>query len=237
MMAAMLIESTSPLPAAAPDSRVKILEIAEPLFATAGYAGVGMRQLAGLVGLSKSALFHHFPSKQTLYAAVLDRAMERIEQALAREARVGEAARVQLEAWIDAIVTTLAGNESAGRLLMRAMVEEEPFSGIRLRSPFSDQADRAADQNPPAREPLAFELRLDAILARFSALLERGAAQGEFRAVPIADALLNVIGATVFYFASGPVGDSLIGASIFSPEAVERRRRELKAFIGRGLLA
>jgi hypothetical protein len=46
-----------------------------------------------------------------------------------------------------------------------------------------------------------------------------------------------VIGSIVLHFASGDLGEILIGEPIFSSAAIERRRRELSEFIQRGLLA
>lgn len=208
-----------------PESREKILETAERLFAVGGYAGVGMRELATTVGLSKSALFHHFPNKQDLYSAVLDRSLVRIEAALLAASRVGSPVE-QLEAWIDAVVRTLSEDAPAGRLMMRALVDEAPFPAIVL------HADAGLD-----RDLEDFELRLAGILERFGALLEEGIASGAFRPVSIPDTLLSVIGAITFHFSSGELGEALLGESVFSGPAVERRRREVSQFIRRGLVA
>lgn len=209
-----------------PDSRDKILEVAEGLFAYGGYAGVGMRQLAATVGLSKSSLFHHFPTKLDLYADVLDRVLERIEQGLDSNSNAGAAPAERLEAWIDAVVQTLSEDMPAGRLMMRALVDEEPFPAVMIHGgPGAD------------RELMSFEIRLGRIIERFRALLEEGIAAGVFRPVSIGDAILSVIGCVVFHFASGDLGEALIGDSIFSGSAVERRRREVSEFIRRGLLA
>ena len=208
-----------------PESREKILETAEGLFAVSGYAGVGMRELATTVGLSKSALFHHFPNKQDLYSAVLDRSLVRVEAALLAASTAGTPVD-RLEAWIDAVVRTLSEDVPAGRLMMRALVDEEPFPAIVL------HPDAALD-----RELEDFELRLAGILERFSALLEEGIAAGAFRPVSIPDTLLSVIGAITFHFSSGELGEALLGESVFSGPAVERRRREVSQFILRGLVA
>src|SRR5262249_61699856 len=63
-------------------SRDKILDAAETLFAKRGYAGVGLSELAEVVGLGKSSLFHHFENKAQLYAAVAARILGRIEERL-----------------------------------------------------------------------------------------------------------------------------------------------------------
>ncbi len=211
--------------AKAPGSREKILETAESLFASGGYSGVGMRQIAAAVGLSKSSLFHHFPTKRELYAEVLDRVMERLEwglEASGRESAPSDPAG-QLDRWIGSVVGTLAEDVPSARLMMRALVEEEPFSPTELEA--------------EEREPMPFEVRLDRIIDGFRALLERGIAGGVFRPVSIGDAIQTTIGSIVFHFASGDLGEALIGEPIFSGTAVERRRREVTEFIRRGLLA
>ena len=203
------------------ESRDKILEVAESLFAVGGYSAVGMRQLAASVGLSKSALFHHFPTKSQLYADVLDRVLERLEHALGEDEEGDPGAR--LDRWIASVVGTLAEDAPAARLLMRALVDEEPFPAFVL------------DAND--RELMAFEARLVRIIDRFRALLEEGIARGIFRPVATGDAIQTVIGAVLFHFASGDLGEALVGEPIFSGSAVARRRQEVAEFIRRGLLA
>jgi AcrR family transcriptional regulator len=208
---------------AAPSSREKILEIAETLFAAGGFSGVGMRQIAAAVSLGKSSLFHHFPTKLELYGEVLDRVIGRLESALCDgDEHLGKAAE-QLDHWIESLVGTLAEDAPAARLMLRALVDEEPFPRFEF--------------EPEDRERLPFEARLGRVIGRFRALLEQGIADGVFRPVSIGDTIQTTIGAIVFHFASGDVGEALIGEPIFSGTAVDRRRREVSEFIRRGLLA
>jgi len=117
----------------------------------------------------------------------------------------------------------LAEAAPAARLMLRALVDEGPFPSIEF--------------EPEDREPMAFEVRLDRVIDRFRRLLENGIARGVFRPVSVGDAIQTTIGAIVFHFASGDLGEMLIGEPIFSRPAVDRRRREVSEFIGRGLLA
>jgi len=48
-----------------------LAEQAAHLFLQHGYSNLGMRQLAQELGLSKSALYHYFPSKDALFSASL----------------------------------------------------------------------------------------------------------------------------------------------------------------------
>lgn len=206
-----------------PSSREKILEAAEPAFAISGFAGTGMRQIAATVGLSKSSLFHHFPTKLELYAEVLDRVIERLESRLFESGAQPRTAADQLDHWIASIVGTLAESPPSARLLLRALVDEDPLPPIQFK--------------PDQRPLMPFEVRLDRVLDRFRTLLEEGIEEGVFRPVAVGDAIQTTIGAIVLHFASGDLGEGLIGEPIFSGSAVERRRHEVSEFVRRGLLA
>lgn len=206
------------------DTRIKILETAEALFARSGFEGVGMRELAAETGLSKSSLFHHFATKLELYEEVLSRVLERIEDGLDTAAGDGAGPVERLDAWIDAVVRTLAEDAPAARLLMRALVEQEPLP-LFILAPNGD------------REMMDSEVRIARIIARLGGLIDDGVAAGVFRPISVPDAIQTTIGAVVFHFASGDVGDAVIGESIFSRPAVDRRRVEVVEFIRRGLTA
>jgi TetR/AcrR family transcriptional regulator len=53
--------------------RTQLLDVAATLFSQRGFAGTTTRQIAAAVGTSETVLFRHFPSKVSLYAAILER--------------------------------------------------------------------------------------------------------------------------------------------------------------------
>jgi AcrR family transcriptional regulator len=82
----------------------RILDAAEALFAERGFAGVSVREIAGRVGLNQASIYNHFPSKQALYEAVLDRGLRPIRDLLAEGApalRTEEARSRVLEQLVD----------------------------------------------------------------------------------------------------------------------------------------
>ena len=57
----------------AEERRRQILDAAAELFAHRGFAGATTREIAAIVGTTETVLFRHFPTKESLYAAILDR--------------------------------------------------------------------------------------------------------------------------------------------------------------------
>jgi len=198
-------------------SREKILEVAERRFAQRGYAGVGLRELASAAGLGKSSLFHHFASKAALYLAVLDRVLERIETRIGPALAVRGTAGERLDRALDALIDALAEHPTVARLLLRALFEDD---------------DLPETETPEAR---AVDSRLRALIGELGRFIDAGVANGEFRKVSTGDALQTLIGATVYHFASGEVGEVVTGGPLFTREAVARRKAEVKGFVHHGL--
>lgn len=54
------------------DTKQKILQAAQSLFAEKGYAASSMESLAGAVNINKATIYHHFKSKQDILIALVD---------------------------------------------------------------------------------------------------------------------------------------------------------------------
>lgn len=203
-----------------PSSRDKILDTAEALFARRGFGGVGLREVAQISGFSKSALFHHFPTKVDLYAAVLERILGDLLQAIApvTAARPTDEipSVVRLRGFIEATIDALAELPTRAPLLLRSLFEGEVLDGCET--------------------PLA-----DALLARILGvakdILDAGVASGELRAVPVAHAMQGLVGMLVFHFASGEFGDEVLGAPVYSAAEIRRFKDFVGSFVVNGLAA
>jgi len=53
-------------------TRSAILSASTQLFAEKGFIGASISDIAELVGLSKSSIYHHFPSKEAIFLALVD---------------------------------------------------------------------------------------------------------------------------------------------------------------------
>lgn len=196
-------------------SRDKILDTAEPLFARSGFAGVGLREVADRAGLGKSSLFYHFPSKLKLYVAVLERVLSDFDARLSERAQRGLSPLDRLHAWTDAVVESLAAHPSWASLLIRSLFDSDLVEG-------EDQG--------------RIDELFGRIVERISAALEEGIRSGEFRAaLSIPHTIQTLIAISVFHFASGELGEDLLGASVYEPEQVRLRRAHIHDYLDHAL--
>lgn len=158
-------------------SREAILEAAEKLFARRGYALARLEDVGDAVGLTRPALFYHFPDKQSLYNAVLEEAFRElaagIDAALSSSKPIPQRIEDAAVAWVDGI----AARPTLPRLILRhvADMDEHPMQSI---YPESDHFVRTA-----------------------FGLFQQGIASGELKPLH-ADPMhvaSTIIGTTVFY--------------------------------------
>jgi AcrR family transcriptional regulator len=108
---------------AGPPTRELILDTAERLFAARGVDGVAVRDLAAEMGITASSLYNHFPGKQALYDAVIERGLGPIVDLVSLAWRDGfqpDDVRKNLEA----LTAHLARHPHLAPLLQRAILEE-----------------------------------------------------------------------------------------------------------------
>src|SRR5262245_15663860 len=111
------------------ETRARILASAERVFADHGLAGASISRLAAEAGLAKASLLHHFPSKRTLYAAVLEALAESVLASLEGAGSLGQAL-LALDGW-------LVRRPTAARILLRELVDNPARAATARRWPLA----------------------------------------------------------------------------------------------------
>ena len=105
-------------------TRERILDAAEALFAERGFDGTTLRDVASRVGLRNPSLYNHFESKESLYAAVLERDLGPLLGLLVGFVEHGTDATTAAEEIIAAAMKLLGERPAVARL-----VQHETLAG------------------------------------------------------------------------------------------------------------
>lgn len=97
-----------------------VLRVAVELFNRQGYDATSVGDVARELGLTKSAIYHHVPSKEHLLQSAIDEALDALTEALDEVAAAeGLDAGQRLRAAVRSSVTVLVGHLPAVTLLLR----------------------------------------------------------------------------------------------------------------------
>ncbi len=108
--------------------RRAILDAATELFADRGFAGVSIQEIARDAHTHKTTILYHFGTKEALYAAVLDEALEKIASVMADFLSDGfesDNLRERVAYLIDQVQAYYAERPSHARLLERELLEAQ----------------------------------------------------------------------------------------------------------------
>lgn len=103
----------------ATERRAAILDAAMEVFATRGYHGASIDDIAHAAGISKALIYEHFPSKKDLHASLLGGQVEELFRRLAANAAAGERGEVRLRGGVDAFLRFVEERREAWRMLFR----------------------------------------------------------------------------------------------------------------------
>lgn len=191
----------------------EIVAEATRLFAERGYEGTSMGDLAECVGLRKASLFHHFDSKDTLYATVLSQLIDRVGEAIVGAVSAEGSFEQRLDALSEAITGILGMQPHAARLLVR----------------------EAMDWGPLMRDQLAGRVQI--VLASAVEFVKAGQEEGVFdRSLEPRQLIITLIGIHFMPFLIERSVEGFVAQSPFEPSFVEERQRSTREQIRRMML-
>jgi TetR/AcrR family transcriptional regulator len=194
----------------ATDTRQRVLDAAEAVFAERGFGGATTREIAARAGIAKRMLFYYFASKEAVYRAVLERVVGGMvgihEQFRSDPGPVG------LAEAMEGITHFAAANLSAVRVLTREMMDGGPYVA-----------------------ELA-EKYLGPLFAAGAAEVERNMEAGIFRPGDPMHVLINVAGLTLYYFQMLPLLARIWERDPLAPATLTERAAAVRDSLLHGLL-
>jgi AcrR family transcriptional regulator len=171
------------------ERREQILAAATRAFARAGYAATGLDDVAAEAGVTHVILYRHFTSKNELYRAALQRALDHLATTVGTGGYDKEA--------IPALVRAAAGDPDGFRLLFRHAAREPEFRDVvdHVRTASIEIADRHLVQDIPAGPWRDWAARLAPTVAHEAVIawLDAGQPDPERAAQRVSDAIEGVI--------------------------------------------
>ena len=193
----------------------RILDVAEDLFATQGYDGTSLRQIAQGAGIREPGLYNHFAGKQALYEAVLFRALDPMAQALSQHMDKASSLREYTD--LPSIITDLlVEHPQMASLFQRALQGDSNSVGNLLMNSWLEKL---------------FTQGMDNLRMFDGATRSDGAIENEEVRATLALNLIAMFNLTTGYFLSQRVFTSLAGGDVLAPENIARQKRLLHKVI------
>jgi TetR/AcrR family transcriptional regulator len=189
------------------DTAERILDAAEALFAERGYAATTLRDVAAVVGVRNPSLYNHFSSKEALYAAVLERGIRPVFEALA--------------GWVE---RAEHADQGAIALEMTRLLAERPALAKLIQHEVLGGAEHVT---PMLREWLG------PVLGQARRMVEMGPPGRRWRPEHLPNLILAMYQIIVGYFTVGPLLQELTGRDPLSDEALAEHTRFLEELVPR----
>ena len=162
----MNLPSTMPQLSKGKRTRMRILEVAEAMFAARGYEAATLRDIAAEVPIQQPGLYNHFETKDDLYGAVIEQVFEEMLGSLLAFSLEADAAQRVAELPGRAL-EYLAEHPLSAKLLYRELLKDDGMHTMMKR--WLEQLFDAAT-GPMGRLPMSRREQVVAVVTMYSAV-------------------------------------------------------------------
>lgn len=110
----------------ADDTRERIIDAAQAIFARDGFVGAKMQEIADRVGIQRPSLFYHFKNKEALFVAAHEQVFARIEPVFRESLAADGDPFVQLDRVSRAVLAVMVDEPDFARMVARTSVDRHP---------------------------------------------------------------------------------------------------------------
>jgi AcrR family transcriptional regulator len=178
-------------------SRDSLLDVAVTVFNERGYDATSMEELAGRLGITKSAIYHHVPGKGELLRLALDRALDALFAVLDQPGARSGPAISRLEHVVRASVRVLCAEQPFVTLLLRVRgnspVEQAALQRRRDFDRIVTALVRAAEEQGDVRPDVDPAVTSRLLFGTVNSLVEWYRPDRELDAEALADALVSTM--------------------------------------------
>jgi AcrR family transcriptional regulator len=164
-------KSSKPRPTRNDAQRQAILDAASLLFIEKGFGGTNIMDIADAVGVSRTALYYYFPSKESMLEALTEEVTE----------------KASLLAGSVSVRDALPPSEALEQLILQ-------HAGLILSHPLQFRVVERSESSRPEPHRSAAEAARRAVLDHFVSVIQRGIAAGQFRDTNAHIAAFSIIG-------------------------------------------
>jgi TetR/AcrR family transcriptional regulator, fatty acid metabolism regulator protein len=100
-------------------TRERILEAAERLFAEKGFHETAMDEIVRASKVSKGGVYFHFPSKEELFFALLDKLADVLQREVQREIARRRGAVAKIQGALEVVLRTLTSQRHLAQIILR----------------------------------------------------------------------------------------------------------------------
>lgn len=186
------------------DTRDRLLQVAQALFAERGFRGTSLRDISSRIGIKAPSVLHHFNSKEQIYIAVLNRIFNCIEDAVGSVLMGRGSYQERARAAIAGAIDFIAARPDHARIIWQALIDEKGNGRQMIKQ------------------------RLPPLYAMGQNFIFHGQRAGAFRReVDPFHFMMTLSSITLGYFTTASMVRRLWRINLLEPAAIEHRKRHV----------